>query len=314
MDDRHRLLTLCAIRIDGRSIDWSLLAREAQLWEGLDRLEAGSFYEDSKEARDGLPLLLQGLEHRDDALARVDQELDLADRVGARLITVLDAEYPATLRTIFNLPPFLFVRGALLKEDARAVAVVGTRHASEEGIRRARRMAGLLAAKRVTVVSGLARGIDTAAHTAALAGGGRTIAVLGQGIATPVYPAGNRDLAEQIASTGALVSQFWPSAHPASWTFPRRNIVTSGISQGTVVVEATATSGAKMQARLAIEHGKRVWLLKSLVDSQPWAQTYVARRGAIVVATVEEVIADLVDPDRLQDATSQQQQLALDVL
>jgi DNA processing protein len=314
MDDQRRLLALCAIRIDGRSIDWSLLAREAQLWEGLDRLEAGCFYEDSKEARDGLPLLLQGLEHLDEARARVDQEIALADRVGARLITILDDEYPATLRTIFNLPPFLFVRGTLLREDARAVAIVGTRNPSEEGVGRARRMAGLLAAERVTVVSGLARGIDAAAHTAALASGGRTIAVLGQGIATPVYPAGNRDLAERIASAGALVSQFWPSAHPASWTFPRRNIVTSGISQGTVVVEATATSGAKMQARLAIEHGKRVWLLKSLVDSQPWAQTYVARRGATVVATVEEVIADLVDPDRLQDATSQQQQLALDVL
>jgi DNA processing protein len=233
--------------------------------------------------------------------------------VGARLITVLDDEYPATLRTIFNLPPFLFVRGTLLKEDARAVAVVGTRNPSEEGLGRARRMAGLLATERVTVVSGLARGIDAAAHTAATASGGRTIAVLGQGIATTLYPAGNRDLAEQITSVGALVSQFWPSAHPASWTFPRRNIVTSGISQGTVVIEATATSGAKMQARLAIEHGKRVWLLKSLVESQSWAQTYVARRGATMVATVEEVIADLVDPDRLRDAT-RQQQLALDVL
>lgn len=314
MDDRRRLLALCAIRIDGRSIDWSLLAREAQLWQGLDRLEAGTFYEDSKEAHDGLPLLLQGLEHLDEARARVDQELTIADRASAQLITVLDKEYPATLRAIFNLPPFLFVRGTLLRSDARAVAVVGTRNPSEEGVARARRMAGLLAAERVTVVSGLAQGIDTAAHTAALASEGRTIAVLGQGIATPIFPAANRDLAERICSAGALVSQFWPSAHPASWTFPRRNIVTSGISQGTVVVEATATSGAKMQARLAIEHGKRVWLLRSLVDSQPWAQTYVARRGAMAVAAVEDVIADLVDPDRLQDACSQQQQLALDVL
>ncbi len=138
--------------------------------------------------------------------------------------------------------------------------------------------------------------------------------MLGQGIATPLYPKGNRDLAERITTAGALVSQFWPSAHPATWTFPRRNVVTSGISQGTVVVEATATSGAKMQARLALEHGKRVWLLKSLVAQQAWAQGYVAKRGAIEVGTVDEVVDDLVDPDRLNDATKRQQQLTLDVL
>ena len=314
MDDRRRLLALCALRVKGRSIDWSLLAREAQLWQGLDRLESGQFYEDSSDADVGLPLLSQGLEHLDEARARVDQELALADHVGARLVTVFDDEYPATLRTIFNLPPFLFVRGTLLRSDTRAVAVVGTRHPSAAGLAQARQMAGLLASERVTVVSGLAQGIDTAAHAAALESGGRTIAVLGQGIATPVYPAANRDLAERIRDAGALVSQFWPSAHPASWTFPRRNVVTSGISQGTVVVEATSTSGAKMQARLAIQHGKRVWLLKSLVNSQDWAQSYVARRGAMAVASVEDVIADLVDPDRLHRAALQQQQLRLDVL
>ncbi len=314
MDDRRRLLALCAIRIEGRSIDWSLLAREAQLWQGLDRLEAARFHEESKDAEDGLPMLGRGLKRIDEARARVDQELAIAERAGARLVTVLDPEYPATLRAIFNLPPFLFVQGALLRSDARAVAVVGTRNPSEDGRARASRMAGLLAAEQVTVVSGLAQGIDTAAHTAALAGGGRTIAVLGQGIATPIFPAANRRLAERIRDAGALVSQFWPSAHPASWTFPRRNVVTSGISQGTVVIEASSTSGAKMQARLAVQHGKRVWLLRSLVESQDWAQSYVARRGATAVSDVEDVIADLVDADRIRDAARQQQQLALDVL
>jgi DNA processing protein len=209
--------------------------------------KAGRFYEDSRDAQDGLPLLLQGLEQLDEARARVDRELTVAERAGARLVTVLDEEYPARLRAIFNLPPFLFIRGTMLGSDARAVAVVGTRSPSDQGIARARQMAGVLAAEQVTVVSGLAQGIDTAGHTAALVSGGRTIAVLGQGVATPIFPAANRDLAERICAAGALVSQFWPSAHPASWTFPRRNIVTSGISQGTVVVEAAATSGAKMQ-------------------------------------------------------------------
>ena len=111
MDDQRRLLALCAIRIEGRSIDWSLLAREAQLWQGLDRLEAGRFHEDSKDAQDGLPLLVQGLKRIDEARARVDQELAIAERAGARLVTVLDDEYPARLRAIFNLTPFLFVQG-----------------------------------------------------------------------------------------------------------------------------------------------------------------------------------------------------------
>ena len=117
-------------------------------------------------------------------------------------------------------------------------------------------MSRLLAGQAATVVSGLAKGIDTAAHCAALDADGRTIAVLGTGI-TKCYPGENRDLAEAItAGSGVLVSQFWPTSPPSRFTFPRRNVVTSGISQGTIVIEATSTSGAKMQARLALDHGK----------------------------------------------------------
>ena len=171
-------------------------------------------------------------------------------------------------------------------------------------------MSRRLTEQSVTVTSGLARGIDTAAHRGALGAGGRTIAVIGTGI-TRCYPAENRDLAEEIAASGALVSQFWPTRQPGKDTFPRRNVVTSGISQGTVVIEATSTSGAKMQARLAIEHGKKVFLLRSLVTCQPWAPDYVNRRGAIEVATVEEVSARLAEPERVRQATAQNQQLSL---
>jgi DNA processing protein len=314
MSDQHRLLTLCAIRVDGHSIDWSLLAREAQLWQGLDRLERGEIHENSKAARDSLPVLQAGLAHLDAARVRVDEELARAADAGARLVTVFDEDYPANLRLIFDLPPFLFVRGDLQPDDARAVAVVGTRTPSELGLKRSARMASLLAAHGVTVVSGLARGIDTAAHTATLHEGGRTIAVLGHGIASPIYPRENAELAERIVGAGALVSQFWPSAHPTRFTFPRRNVVASGISQGTVVIEATSTSGAKLQARLALQHGKRVWLVESLVTDQPWAQTYVERRGAIQVSRVEDVVNDLAAADRLREAAQQRQQLALDVL
>lgn len=158
-----------------------------------------------------------------------------------------------------------------------------------EGLSRAERMSRLLVDADVTVLSGLALGIDTAAHRACLDAGGRTIAVLGSGIRR-VYPAENEALADQIAEHGAVVSQFWPDTHPASYTFPRRNVVTSGMSQGTVVIEAAATSGAKMQARFAIEHGKQVFLLHSLVTEREWARRYLKRPRVHEVSDVADIL------------------------
>jgi DNA processing protein len=218
------------------------------------------------------------------------------------LVTVLDEQYPANLRLIYNRPPFLFVRGALLGSDERSLAVVGTRSASPEGLHQARRLASELADRGVAVVSGLAAGIDTAAHVAALDAGGRTIAVMGTGI-DRVYPAANRFLAQRIAEGGALVSQFWPGMAPRQQNFPLRNVVTSGIAAGTVVIEASSTSGAKMQARLALEHGKRLFLIESLVMHEDWARNYAKRRGATVVRSVDDVLkvldADLAALDQM---------------
>ncbi len=162
----------------------------------------------------------------------------------------------------------------------------------------------------MTILSGLARGIDTAAHEATLDAGGRTIAVLGSGIRR-VYPRENEDLAGRIAITGAIVSQFWPDAAPTSHTFPRRNVVTSGMGQGTVVVEASATSGAKMQARLAIEHGKQVFLLASLVTSRDWARSYLKRPRVHEVTDVDDIIRFLRPPDEMRSRAEQRVQLAL---
>lgn len=233
-----------------------------------------------------------------------------AEEVDARLITVLDPQYPRTLRLIFNLPPFLFVQGTIGEVDLRSVAVVGTRQATDLGIRRAVSMTRQLVAAGVTVVSGLARGIDTAAHTATLDADGRTIAVIGTGI-TQCDPKENRALADRIAKAGAVVSQFWPSAHPATWTFPRRNVTMSGIAQGTVVIEASATSGAKMQARLALQHGKKLFLIRSLVDTYPWAAKYAEQRGAYVVEDVAGVLRELADPAAIRDADARRVQLGL---
>lgn len=209
-----------------------------------------------------------------------------------RLVTVLDDEYPANLRRVYNRPPFLFIRGELLEADARSVAVVGTRRASEHGLDQARRLATSLAERGVTVISGMAAGIDTAAHTAALSAGGRTVAVMGTGI-DEVYPTSNRELAQRISTRGALVSQFWPGSPPRRQNFPLRNVVTSGIAVGTVVIEASATSGAKMQARLALEHGKALFLVNDLVMHEEWAQRYALRRGACVVRSVDDVLGVL---------------------
>lgn len=216
----------------------------------------------------------------------------VSDRPDTQVLTVLDERYPENLRRIYNRPPFLFVRGMLEPADGRSIAIVGTRQASEAGVHYARRLAVELAERGVTVISGLAAGIDTAAHQAALSAGGRTLAVMGTGI-DKVYPAANRELAGEIPAHGALISQFWPGSPPRRQNFPLRNVVTSGMAVGTVVIEASHTSGAKMQGRLALEHGKRLFLLRSLVMDEEWAQRYSSRAGAVVVDSVDDVLRAL---------------------
>jgi len=218
---------------------------------------------------------------------------DLANR-GVSLVTVLDEGYPANLRLVYDRPPFLFIRGELLDDDRRAIAVVGTRRASTDGVRQAEGLASGLIERGVTVVSGLAVGIDTAAHRAALESGGRTIAVIGNGIDAPIYPRENQKLADQIvASGGAVVSQFLPKAPPRPDNFRLRNRTMSGLALGTAVIEASHTSGARMQARFALEHGKRVFLVRELVLREEWAQRYESHPGARVVETADEVLAVL---------------------
>lgn len=310
-EDRLYLLALCAIP----GVSWYAVARAALEQDGLERLLRGEQTEASTESIKTAHAIRDGLGELAEHVARARDEVAAAEeKVGARLVTVLDEDYPANLRLIFNLPPFLFYRGTLERDDARAVAVVGTRKPSEEGAGRARKMASTLVDEGVTVLSGLAAGIDTAAHEATLAGGGRTIAVMGTGILR-VYPAANKQLADRIVETGALVSQFWPAQPPAQHTFPRRNIVTSGMSQGTVVIEASKTSGAKMQARLALQHGKMAFLIESLVTAQPWASEYLERfPRAIKVREVQEVIDRLRSPESVESVSEGRRQLTLSLV
>lgn len=223
-------------------------------------------------------------------LESVATEIDGWAQQGMQLVTILDEDYPLYLRLVHQRPPFLFLRGKAVQEDLR-VAVVGTRRPSPEGVSHARAIAGGLAARGVTVVSGLASGIDTAAHRATLAAGGRTVAVIGTGLLRS-YPAENAGLQSEIAERGLLVSQFWPDAAPSKATFPMRNAVMSGYSLATVVVEAAYRSGARMQARLALEHGRRVFLLKSLMTHE-WAREYASRPNTTVVEGPEDVFREL---------------------
>ncbi|WP_432836366.1 DNA-processing protein DprA [Dactylosporangium sp. CA-092794] len=211
---------------------------------------------------------------------------------GIAVHCLFDESYPAPLRDIHQMPPVVFTRGSLA-DDRRAVAVVGTRNPSERGVRTARRAATALARSAVTVVSGLAKGIDTAAHEAALEAGGRTVAIIGTGV-NRSYPAANRPLQDRIVREGLVLSQFWPDAAPTKQTFPMRNAVMSGYAAATVVVEATYQSGARMQARLALQHGRPVVLVDSLLEHD-WARDYATRPGVYVVGNVDELLAAVDD-------------------
>lgn len=229
-----------------------------------------------------------------DELAQLGQQ-------DVRVMACIDPDYPVNLTLVHDAPPLLFVKGNLDEQDRRAVAVVGTRAASREGLELASAVSSGLVSRGYTVVSGLAKGIDAAAHAAALNAGGRTIAVFGTPIET-VYPAAHRALAKQVVKAGACVSQFLPSVRTGRWSFPARNLTGSGLALATVVVEASESSGARHQAKAALRHGKRVFLVESLVTAQPWAKQMVSESRNVTVVSdagviVKELEADLAVGD-----------------
>ncbi len=211
---------------------------------------------------------------------------------GLTLLTFLDPAYPAQLREIHEVPPVLFASGTLASEEP-AVSVVGSRVASARGLGIARALAAGLVQRGVAVVAGLAKGIDTAAHTATLEVGGRTVAVIGTGIRR-YYPAENRGLQDRIARDGLVLSQFWPDAPPRRQQFPMRNAVMSGYGRATVVVEAGETSGARIQARQAVAHGRPVILTDLVVEANQWPRPLIGRPGVHVASSTREALA-LVD-------------------
>jgi DNA processing protein len=254
----------------------SALAVLAGDYEDPAQLEAPALFNTAPPAVEDVDL---------DAIMR---EVEAWRSEGMRLLTVLDHDYPANLRTIHNRPPLLFVRGELTEADSESIAVVGTRRPSAEGLRVADEMASRIARAGYTVVSGLAEGIDTAAHEATLAQGGRTVAVIGTGLRRS-YPQKNAALQRRLGDESAVVSQFWPDAPPTKTSFPMRNAVMSGFALATVVIEAGDTSGARTQARHALGHGRPVFLFASLLRHR-WAREYAELPGTHVVEAADEVL------------------------
>ncbi len=274
-DERAALVALLRARPNG--LTWRRLTEEIDargsataLWDEL--YPAGLFEDDA-----GTTLL-------SDAASDIAQWA--AEGLGFQ--TFLDEDYPAQLREIHEIPPVLFHRGTLAAGEI-GMSVVGSRAASPRGLEIARAVARGLVDRDITVVSGLAEGIDTAAHAATLEAGGRTVAVIGTGI-TRSYPASNRELQERIAKVGLVLSQFWPDAAPTKQTFPMRNAVMSGYGQATIVVEAGEHSGARIQARQAVAHGRPVILTDLVVKATNWSTDLIGQPGVHVAGSTAEIM------------------------
>lgn len=206
---------------------------------------------------------------------------------GLRLVSVLDPDYPRRLRGVHEAPPFLFADGKLNPDD-RGVSVVGSRNASQRGLAIAASVAELLVSMGLSVISGLAVGIDAAGHAATIEAGGRPVGVIGTGI-TQIYPRVNDELHRAVAHRGVLLSQFWPDAAPSKKSFPMRNAVMSGYGLATVVIEAGEHSGARIQARVAVAHGRPVLLTELVLDATAWGRALVGQPGVYVVRGVDDV-------------------------
>jgi DNA processing protein len=222
-----------------------------------------------------------------------EREIQLCRERGVAIVCDGDPQYPRLLREIHNPPTLLFVHGQIRPEDALAVAIVGTRHASTYGRQQAERLAGGLARAGLTIVSGLARGIDAAAHRGALQAGGRTVALLGSGVLN-IYPPEHVELADQVRAQGAVISEQPPNSEPLSGSFPQRNRLISGMSLGVVVVEAAERSGALISARLAMEQGREVFAVPGRIDSRTSRGCHrLIRDGARLVESVDDVLDEL---------------------
>lgn len=215
------------------------------------------------------------------------EELEKYAELGVRMILRTEAAFPTQLVAVKPALPFIFVSGKLKVDDRSSVAVIGSREASQEGLRAASQLAQEVTALGLTVTSGLAAGIDTAALTSALESQGRAVAVIGTGI-NRFFPRENKDLQERIAAEGLVISQFLPESSPTKTSFPMRNAVMSAYSTASLVVEAGERSGARLQAGIAFKQGRQVLLYKPIMERELWARQMVEKGQAHFCTTVTE--------------------------
>jgi DNA processing protein len=225
--------------------------------------------------------------------ADVEKEITLAEKLGVWIINVEDERYPVLLKKIYDPPPVLYIKGTLAKSDSLAVAIVGSRRCSYYGSEQASRFAHLLAGAGFTIVSGMARGIDSAAHSGALSAGGRTFAVQGCGLAK-IFPPENKQLFEKISQSGACISELPLEYEPLAENFPPRNRIIAGLSLAVIVVEAMYRSGALITARAALENSREVMAVPGRIDSPLSKGPHnLIKQGAKLIESVEDIIETL---------------------
>lgn len=218
------------------------------------------------------------------------KELQLAEKLGVSIINLLDPRYPKPLKSIPDPPPVLYLKGSLTPADNLAVAIVGSRRCSLYGKEQASRLAHLLASAGFTIVSGMARGIDTAAHQGALSASGRTIAVAGSGLAN-TFPPENKQLAELITNSGAYISELPLNFEPLAENFPPRNRIIAGLSLATIVVEAGLRSGALITANAALEYNREVMAVPGKIDSPLSKGSHqLIKQGAKLIDSLEDIM------------------------
>ncbi|MBI5145408.1 MAG: DNA-protecting protein DprA, partial [Candidatus Omnitrophica bacterium] len=223
----------------------------------------------------------------------IAKELSLAEKQGLRIMTCEDKDYPENLKNIPDPPIVLYIKGELKAEDKLSIAIVGSRRASFYGLSCAEKFAADLSGLGFTIVSGMARGVDSSAHRGALKQGGRTIAVIGSGFSY-LYPPENQELAEEIAKNGAVISEFPINTEPFKQNFPRRNRVISGLSLGVLVVEAARNSGALITADFALEQGREVFALPGKVNSDTsFGTNGLIKQGAKLVSDIDDILEEL---------------------
>ncbi|MDP2921734.1 MAG: DNA-processing protein DprA [Candidatus Omnitrophota bacterium] len=287
MNDTERLIALNMVEDIG-SVRTRALLRDFGSFEKVFKADAGEI----SGVKEIGPIIGARVPQ---AIKDIDlkKEMSLIKKYGVKVITFLDEDYPENLKNIYDPPVVLYVKGEILPEDNTAIAIVGSRLASFYGLQTAERLGFELASHGVTVVSGLARGIDSASHKGALKAKARTIAILGSGLAN-IYPEENRALAGKISASGAVISEFPMETIPDRGNFPKRNRIISGLSLGVVCVEAAERSGALITCDCALEQGRDVFAVPGKVDSNTSKGTNkLIKQGAKLAQGVEDILEEL---------------------